>query len=424
MTIYSAKAAAKNSIAQLVPVKSTGRVMRKPSHSFALRNRPNQIQPFYIAPVFPGETLKNLLVQSRVIADPVKNPLVGWWNEQYFFYVKLTDLQDSEALKNMLVTNASVEALKTPFDMRTYHPANGINYTSKALELITKWYFRDEDETVLQGAIDGIPLARSDSPGWLNSAKTAAQAGENQHEFPGENTALPAHMSAFADHYAQWEAMTSMSLTTATFEDYLEAYGINVPREELEDKKKPELVRYIRSWAYPTATTKNDGSAGVAPQWSMAERADKDRFFREPGFLFGVTVTRPKVYFGRQTGSLTHHLTDAFSWLPATLREDVYTSLKKFTGGASGVGPLGANVDADYWVDMRDLAIHGDQFINFDRTWDDASIVALPDAAMNKRYPTAAMVDGLFANAAFNEINHDGIVTTSILGALSDTTPG
>ena len=411
-------------IAALREVKQTGRVTRRPSHSFQLRYRPYQIQPCMIAPVWPGETMKNLLLQARVLTDPIKNPLLGWWTEFYFFYVKLTDLPDGDTLKSMLVTNASTAALETAADVDTYHSGGGINYTQKALDLITKWYFRDEDETVLQGAIDGLPLAKSDGPGWLQSAKDETVAGEQQHEMPGENPTLPPHMSAFADHYAQWEAMRSLNLTTADFEDWLAAYGIRSPEQYGESEKKPELLRYVRQWAYPgAATDPSDGSPANAVTWSVAERADKDRLFKEPGFIVGVTVSRPKVYFSKQVGSLSHYLKDAFSWLPATIQAEAYTSLKKFTGGAGGVGPLAGNMTNPYWVDMKDLALYGDQFVNFSLAETDAGLMALPTAAMNKRYPDAAMVDALFKNAApLNKVRADGRVDLSILGRIEETT--
>lgn len=403
----------------------TGRVTRKPSHSFQLRYKPYQIQPFMIAPVWPGETMKNLLLQARVATDAIKSPFVGWWTEFYFFYVKLSDLDDRVALQNMVVTNASTAGLTAAADVDTYHAAGGINYTQKALDSVTKWYFRDEDETVLQGAIDGLPLAKSDAPGWMQSAKDATVAGEQAHEFPGENPALPAHMSSFTDHYAQWEAMRSLSLTTATFEDWLQAYGIAVPDAENHDENRPELLRYVRQWTYPAASINAaDNTASNAASWAVAERADKDRFFKEPGFVVGVTVTRPKAYFSKQLGSLSHFMSDAFSWLPATLVTEAYTSLKKFVGGAAGVGPLGLNMTNDYWVDMKDLALYGDQFLNFDVAATDAGLVALPTAGMNKRYPSAAMVDGLFVTpATHNKVRADGVVNLSILSRIEETTP-
>ena len=53
------------------------RMMRSPKHTFRINTRPWQIQPFMIAPVLPGETLKNLTMQARVVSDPVKSKLVG-----------------------------------------------------------------------------------------------------------------------------------------------------------------------------------------------------------------------------------------------------------------------------------------------------------------------------------------------------------
>lgn len=423
MDLSNSTELAKN-ITALRKVSNTGRVTRKPSHAFQLRFRPYQIQPFMIAPVWPGETMKNLLLQARTITDPVKNPLLGWWAEHYFFYVKLTDLADRDALTNMLVTNASTAALHTAADVDTYHSAGGINYTQKALDLITKHYFRDEDEAVLQAEIDGLPLAKSDGPGWLQSAKDATVAGEQQHELPGENPGISPHMSpTFDQHYAQWEAMRSVGLTSADFPDWLEAFGIKVPRADDEDKYKPELIRYVRQWSYPTASVNpSDGSPANAVTWGTAERADKDRFLKEPGFIVGITVCRPKAYFSKQVGSLAHYMSDAFSWLPASIQGEAYTTLKKFVGGAAGVGPLAGNMTNDYWVDMKDLALYGDQFVNFALTETDAGFVALPTAAMNKRYPSAAMVDALFTTPALNKVRQDGRVDLTILGRIEDTT--
>lgn len=396
----------------------TGRKIRRPSHTFQLKYRPWQIQPMMIAPVLPGETMKNLLLQSRVVSNPVINPLLGWWTEYYFFFVKLRDLDDRQALTDMIVTNASTAGLNSALDLDTYHAGGTINYTQKCLDRVVAEYFRDEDETVLQGAIDGLPIAKTDGPGWLDSTKDATLAGEAQHEFPGENPSLPAHMAAFTDHYNQWEAMRSMQLTAATFEDWLKTFGVSVPREENEDLHQPELIRYVREWTYPSNTINPaDGLPSSALSWGVAQRADKDRFFKEPGFLFGVTVSRPKVYFSKQRGSVAHFMNDAYSWLPAVLQQDPYTSLKKFT---PAVGPL-VGVTNDYWADLRDLFVHGDQFLNFDLAATDAGMVALPTAAMEKKYPTAAMADALFKVPANNKIIADGRVDLTILSRIEDT---
>ena len=55
----------------LQPVPAQGRGTRKPVHNFNLESRPFQIQPMLIAPVLAGETLSNLLLQSRIVVTHV-----------------------------------------------------------------------------------------------------------------------------------------------------------------------------------------------------------------------------------------------------------------------------------------------------------------------------------------------------------------
>ena len=50
-------------------------------------------------------------------------------------------------------------------------------------------------------------------------------------------------------------------------------------------------------------------------------------------------------------------------------------------------------------------------------------VVALPEAGLNARYPTEAMIDGLFRATANNVIYQDGVMRMSILGTIVDTTP-
>ena len=57
------------SFAQLPQV---GRKLRQPEHAWAVKHLPFAIQPFMIAPVLPGETLKNALMQVRAVTQPVK----------------------------------------------------------------------------------------------------------------------------------------------------------------------------------------------------------------------------------------------------------------------------------------------------------------------------------------------------------------
>lgn len=158
--------------------------------------------------------------------------------------------------------------------------------------------------------------------------------------------------------------------------------------------------------------------------WAISERADKDRFFREPGYIIGISVTRPKVYLKNQQGALVDYMNNANMWLPAIMRDDPYTSLVKWS---ATTGPAEAVVtDSDgYWVDIKDLFIYGDQFVNVALSGTGLNAVSLPTAAMQTKYVTSTDVNGFFVGTtdADRVVSQDGVVQLSVLGALDDTTP-
>ena len=96
------------------------------------------------------------------------------------------------------------------------------------------------------------------------------------------------------------------------------------------------------------------------------------------------------------------------------------TSLREFTNAN---GPLTGTTNG-YWVDLRDLFLYGDQFVNFSMSATDDNSVALPTAGMNKRYVSAADIDALFKDAAGgkNLVRQDGTAHLSILGRQVDYT--
>lgn len=391
------------------------RVSRKPSHSFHLKHQPFQIQPFMIAPVLAGESMQNLLLQARCVSAPVRNRLIGWWMEHYFFYVKLTDMADRDDIKEMLVAMGTSVDTDAVADVQHYH-YSGVNWLSMAMDRIVEEYFRDEGDT-LATEIDGLYAAQINSKSWLDSVYT-------ETELPADTfdaTTNPADLDLFEKAQLTWEYMRNQGLSQMTFEEYCAMFGVRGAVEE--EPHRPELIRFVRNWQYPSNTIDpTDGSATSAVSWSVAERADKKRFFKEPGFLIGVTVARPKVYLSNQRESASHLLDDAFSWLPATMKDDVSSSIKRVT---QATGPLGGlHAADDYWVDVRDLFIYGDQFVNFALSATDQGLVALPVTTHPlSRYPTAAMVDALWAGTDHEDfVEQDGIVNLDILGTQKDFT--
>lgn len=406
------------SLVQSVP-KNT-RVTRRPQHTFQVRHVPFAIQPFLIAPVLPGETMENMLLQSRVVSDPIKNPLTGWWLEYYFFYVKHRDLDEREDLTAMaLDMNHDLSGLYEAASEPYYHFGGTINWSKLCLKRVVDEYFRDEGEAWDGFTIGGMPSASINANGWWDTMMPLADWGEDD----GVDVDLDADGTITTGEIDQarrmWEFMSANKLTKMDYEDFLATYGVRPAKEELH---KPELIRYVRDWTYPVNTVDPaSGSPSSACSWVVSERLDKDRFFREPGFIFGVTCCRPKTYYRNQIGSGVWYLKSLQTWLPAVMEDDPMTSVIQV--GGSAVSPVDI-ANADYMLDVRDLFIYGDQFINFDPAATDANMVPLPSATTLHRYITAiADIDEFFVTAGTNRIRHDGVVTLSIKGRQRDRTP-
>lgn len=402
------------------PVMKRG--LRNPQVSYNLMFRPWQMQPFFIHPVLPGESMKNALFMTRCVSDPLKDKLMGWWLEHYIFYVKHTDLAVGDDLVEMHLSNASTAALNSAANAKLFHNGNGINYVQLCLDAVKKWYFRDEGEAE-PTAIDGLPPAMINHDGWWQSGKLASQMPANDHELPGDNPGIPDFAPAgFSTHYTQWEAMRAAGLTVATFEDYLKTFGVSVESERDEEQKRPELVRHDRTFAYPTNTVEpTTGVPSSAAVWSVSERADKIRYFKEPGFLFGIMVARPKVQLSSIKGTMTSYMNDAFSWLPAIVQDLPFTSLKEFTPTG---GPAPQAYGENYWVDVKDLLLYGEQFRNHDLATQGNS-VALPTTAFNHKYATLAMADALFSGPSANRfLRADGLLSLNIASSAYKDTSG
>ena len=203
------------------------------------------------------------------------------------------------------------------------------------------------------------------------------------------------------------------------FDDYLRTFGIRVAPAESD---KPEMLRYSSTWQYPANTVEpTTGVPTTAWSASVSDRMDKDRFFKEPGFIIGITCFKPKVYLGNQTGSVTGIMDNAMRWLPRMMADDPYTSMVLLDQANKENGPLTGQTDG-YWFDLKDLFLYGEQYSNFAMTAADGAI-GMPMASGQKRYPTLAMANSIFVSGSGGVLLEDGIVNLSILGSQRDTTP-
>lgn len=401
---------------QLQVIREVNRVARKaryPIHPHLIEYRPLQIQPFMIAPVLAGETLKNISLNARVISDPLATGagnILPWWCEHYYYYVKARQLVKTQ-FENM-VLDGTMLGVTDAGQVNTMHAGAGIDWVARAVKFIAEeGGFRNEGELWSAATLDGLPMAAAirHQTNWADSLMpdTAIDpANELQNPRWEDELVLPAHAEAY-------ERMRAMRLIDMTFEDYLRSMGVSVPEEETQEK--PEMIRVTSNWSYPANTV--DPSTGMptaAASFSVSESASKDRFFREPGFIVGVTVARPKVFMGNQKSVAAVAMNNALAWMPRTAVDQPHTTVQEFVGGASTPnGPLRGQT-AGYWFDIRDLLKYGDQFIAYAGAAGYAP--ALPAANGEKRYMTAAMIDALFAVGTANKFRQDGVSRLSILG--------
>lgn len=402
-----------------------GRVMRRPVHRWNLRHKPWQIQPCFIAPVIPGETLKNAVMQARVVTDPVKNRLIGWWHEYYVYYVPFRAMAIAEELTQMVVdpewTPANVSS-DTPNAATYFYGRDSIDFVKQCLDAVVKYDFRKPDfEQTFE--IDGLPIVTINNENWSNSMinEEAVQAWDVPVvDGPDANSTLDASEVELA--MQQYELLRQNGLIEMSYEDYLKTYGIKGRAVEKVEEFHPELLRYVRDWQYPSNTVDGEGNVSSAVSWSIAERIDKDRFFREPGFIFGVTLSRPKVYLGRQVGAAVSMLDTIRAWLPKVMTDDPYTSLKLF---ADGEGPMQTGFDdassgttQGYFVDVRDLFLYGDQMVRNSSVY----TASLPAADGNLQFPVASMYTDLFVDTVKQHTEQDGLISFVIAGSQRDFT--
>lgn len=409
----------------------TSRRSRKPRHPFNLKSKPYEITPFCVAPVLPGETMQNLLLQSRVVTDPIQNALIGWHKEYHYFYVKhraLSAWDTTGLLQTMMLTpGTDVSSLKASANNIPYYTfKGGMEFVEEAVTAIVLNYFRDEGETVAPAG-EYYPYAQLDHESWLQSLKLES-GGADDEELPGVDGIEETDIHpAFTAEYAQWELMRDAGFTDATYEDYLRSYGVSIPKAEdkgltPDEMHRPELIFSKRVWSYPSNTVNpSDGIPASAVSWSIAERGDKKRFFKEPGFIVGLTVAKPKLYFGSQKGAAVGLLNSAYRWLPAVLNSYPYSSIaEELDSATDGILQGGAE---DYWMDVRDLFLHGDQFVNHAMSAAANHGIAVPTAALVYKYPTDAMIESLFKTAGSEYVREDGVTMFNILGRQVEGTP-
>lgn len=414
-------------IANQAPVS---RINRSPAHSFEVRSRPFQIVPFCLAPVLPGETLESMWFEAREVSDPLASNLRGLKSEYHWFYVKLRDLANDavEGMDYSTIETMFTDPLGDGVNGMTDDPAapivewqhnGGLNWTYRCYISVIQNHFRDRNENWMAGMLGEYALAQVREQGWQDSLTAVSAIPDGSAIGDPSATSTPEELQALMDRF---ELLQSYGWSEMSFEDYLASNGVHVPKSQLGI---PERLYSLSKWTYPSNTVDpSDGSAIGAASFVFKEMKRDKKRFTEPGFIIGLHVVRPKVFFGNRKGQLAHYMTRGLDWLPAVLADNPETSLRTFGQANAYDGPLGSAPTEDYVVDMRDLLVHGDSFVNF------AEDAAAPRAALPTtdyfvtKYLSSADVNKFFANDAKNLVRADGFCSFTIRGTQRDFTRG
>lgn len=368
---------------------------RAPKHRFGVESHFWEIQPVLIAPVLPGETLSRLTVQSRVITPPIKSRVVGWWLEYYIFYVPFRQMPDAANLVAMFV-DPTVTLSPSAAAAYRYYDGRGYDFVSQCLQVVTQEWFRREAESWSSFTIRANRPAAS-----INMDDLGDSIIDNTVLASGGG--LPANVDDLSrakmvlDYRRQLRLMGGDG-GIVDYEEVLASYGASI--KKAKERDRPELLRYIRDWTYPTNTVEpTTGVPTTAASWGITDRADKARAFTEPGFIFGVQVVRPKIYFSRQSGHGASMLDRAQRWLPPVMDETgMERSLAEFATTEGPYGQTAGGFTNGYWLDVRDLLNYGDQYI--DAVAANINSVPMPAAgAVNARYGTLAIANSLLNTA-------------------------
>lgn len=411
----------------------TSRKLRTPEHTFLVAPKPYVIQPMLMAPVLPGETLAKCLVQARAQTEQLATGFTGWWLEFFFFYVKLSQLDtpdqwiagpgDASVTGGGMLMNPEYDpsSLADTAEVSSYHEDTaGINYTKRCRDIVVREWFRDEgeDETTAAGLLDSLPMAYCKLPGWQRSLRLTSALAALAPDLPDD--AANATIRELERLEQQWQMLNTLGVTDMSYEDFLETFGV---RSQNVKQEKPELVRHLSFWQLPaTAVDGATGTTSSVVSWKVEGRADKDRAFKEHGFLCGYMVARPKTYDALQRTAGVTMLDSAFAWAP-TMFDQNYAGIT-IRDYADGRGPFSATASEGYTLDTKDLFLFGDQFVGIDQ-----SAVAYQAHAHASNVPTSKFtnttnVDGLFVAAnATNRVWADGIVRLEIKSSMRDTSP-
>lgn len=398
-------------ILSLASAPPKGRVNRNPVFPSYTRYIPHLITPFMYAPVLPGETLTNLSFEARTISQGIKHPLIGWSAHFYWFYVKLMDLENDVAID---AQDLLLDPTNTPhvyLEQGGVLPDNvgssvffqraatkGYNWLPDCYRRIVETWFRHDSQPL--GATNyGLFTQNDRNLGIFDSATLATVL---------EGGAAKTTVGDQARSLEMFEYLQAMQMIDMDYSEFIASYGVTISREIT---REPELLHQSSDWSYPANSVVGDGSVKSVVSWVNRTTYSKPKFFKEPGFIVGLAVIRPKTYRGDQLASANLVLDRSTAFMPGLLADMPETSLMEINPSHYGLGP-----DQNWFLDVRDLYLYGDQFCNV--TPPHATATPAPGPDVEGGFGTS----GYFVDDQKTYVDSDGVTRLTIKGRQRDYT--
>lgn len=413
-----------------VPGSRQERITRRPATHFDLIYKPFQLQPMCCFPVLPGETMKNCMLQIQCWTDPLiaKSKNTPWHFEYFMFYVKMRDLPGWEDAtdglgKDLIDMFESAESIAAHQDADgnawTYCPPGGVDFVLEATKRIAECYFREEGEAWDKATADGVPLVKLFGRGrrdvhdklTLANAYTDRRAGLDW-DASGTITVDDVELA-----YREWAAQRDGTELDMDFEDWVRAAGGRAvtKNDERDELHEPEDIAHFREFTYPTNTVEpTTGTPAVAAGWRLSKQSRKQIRFQEWGWVVGYVVCRPKMLMLNQQGLYAAMMQTRETWFPPNMDPRSYSPDLLID---DATGPLKAIMDAgnvDYYVNLRDLMQHGEQFVNYAPAQASGFFATLPEADADRFYPTTTDIMSVFTDTTNGRIRANGVVNMAI----------
>lgn len=413
-------------IQPVVRLATTPRGVRHPTHPFRVSHKPYVLQPFLIAPVLAGDSLDNINIRSRAVLKD-QDRLAGHWLSHQVFYVKLTDLDEREALVAMLIDATNEKAVPNPVgatDPTWYRTVGTMDFVEMCLQTVCDHYWRFEGEAHddFTATIGGIerPIAPIRNIGWIDSMQNYATLPVGADVDVDLNADATITASEIEQAQMRYHALLQQGNVEISWEEYLAKFGMKIAPESLHI---PERLFSRTLWQLPSNTVDvSDNTTVTAVSWQVDHSMNSRKVFKEPGFIFGVTYAQRKEYLSGLSGNASGLLWKSSAWLSDALMNSGAYSLERLSDDLAGhaivpssvESSVGAGNGKDLIFDYKDLYLYGDQFFVPNAT-DVEPVAALPDAAVRKRYHDDAVIE------AMPDVVQDGTVMLTINSTVFDT---